>query len=145
LIERRVRYWTTNGVLRTIGELHTGRGRSRQFDVEEVYVAALLVELADKRLSLEALKAVAEIIRWDIAQGGENAALWEQAKRWDRDGRTVWLAVSEILDEAAERPVSTRLRFATSNRLLSPSFPYEAEKSMITVLVSGVLAEVRLL
>jgi len=56
LIERMVKHWTSHDILRTVGEKHTGTGRSRLYTQEEIIVAAYLYELSRYGVTIGDLK-----------------------------------------------------------------------------------------
>jgi len=49
-ITRHIRHWTNLDLLVPVGDKHTGTGRSREYPVEEIYRAAVLLELAKWRV-----------------------------------------------------------------------------------------------
>ena len=48
-ITRHIRHWTSLDLLVPVGDKHMGTGRSREYPVEEIYRAAVLLELAKWR------------------------------------------------------------------------------------------------
>jgi hypothetical protein len=81
LTTRRLRHWTMSGLLPTAGDLHTGPGRSRTYDREIVYVAAVLDVLADLGLGIGPLATCARYLL-KHARGKNPApakALWSDA------------------------------------------------------------------
>ena len=54
-ITRHIRHWTTLDLLVPVGDKHTGTGRSRAYPVEEIYRAAVLLELAKWRVPVTVL------------------------------------------------------------------------------------------
>ena len=66
-LAQRIKYWTTEGILRTIGSRSTGRGRYRQYSETAVYEAALLVELQKYGLPLNLMRSAVGMVSW----GGE--------------------------------------------------------------------------
>jgi hypothetical protein len=145
LVLRRLRHWSLAGALRTAGQLHTGTGRARRFEAEEVYIAAVLLRLADWGLPIGALKAVAETIRLEIDKVGETAGLWAEAKRRSLEGHTVFAGLSVKLDDAGEKPVSIGIRLKHGQRLNTPRFLLDHEDSIIVLNLTEVFASVKLL
>ena len=59
----RLRYWTKVGVLRPIGDKHGGTGRWNTYSQEEVYIAAIVAEMAAFRLPTGRLVSAADWLR----------------------------------------------------------------------------------
>lgn len=110
-ITRHIRHWTSLDLLVPVGDKHTGTGRSRAYPVEEIYRAAVLLELAKWRVPTTVL---ADTFReftvkfkkeWRLAvQGTESVYV---TMTWS-DGLTVWnIAVGEpelfMLDDPAAK------------------------------------------
>jgi hypothetical protein len=55
LIDRQIKHWTSNDLLKTVGDKHTGTGRSRVYAKEEIYVAGYLQELTKYGLTIGVL------------------------------------------------------------------------------------------
>ncbi len=98
-ITRHIRHWTSLDLLVPVGDKHTGTGRSREYPVEEIYRAAVLLELAKWRVPATVL---ADTFRdftvkfekeWLLAVQGTGAVFVTMT--WS-DGLTVWnIAVGE--------------------------------------------------
>jgi hypothetical protein len=141
---RRLRQWGAAGVLPTVGAVHVGTGRSRRFATEQVYVAAVLLRLADLGLSIGALKAVADVLALERARGGDVAALWEEAKRPHPAG-CVFAALAVTLDDTGQKPVSITLSVLRGRGAFnSPTFWVEADAPLIVVNLTDIFASVRL-
>ena len=110
-ITRHIRHWTSLDLLVPVGDKHTGTGRSREYPVEEIYRAAVLLELAKWRVPATVL---AETFRqflldfekdWLLAVDGSAAVYLTMT--WS-EGLTVWnIAVGEpelfMLDDPAPK------------------------------------------
>ena len=90
---RHIRHWTSMDLLVTVGEKHVGTGRAREYAKEEIYRAAVLVELAKWRVPVTVL---ADTFRqftndfekeWSLAVQGTSAVYMTMT--WS-DGLTVW-------------------------------------------------------
>ena len=98
-ITRHIRHWTSLDLLVPVGDKHTGTGRSREYPVEEIYRAAVLLELAKWRVPVTVL---ADTFRqftvdfeeqWLLAVQGTAAVFVTMT--WS-EGLTVWnIAVGE--------------------------------------------------
>jgi len=145
LIERRLAHWAAHGILEPIGELHVGSGRSRVFDQEQAYIAAVLLRLGLS--SVDGLKAVAQVISLELARSGETAELWKATKeRLDafHNGAPVFVAFSIALNEAGEKPVAIGIRLARGTGGLStPSFYIQSEEALTIINLSETFAGVR--
>jgi hypothetical protein len=53
---RMIRYWANEAILVPIGPLHTGRGRDRLFQREEILRAAILFEMSKWNLTVGAMR-----------------------------------------------------------------------------------------
>ena len=137
---RRLRHWGSHGVLATTTALHVGTGRSRRFGTEQVYIAAVLLRLADLGLSIGALKAVAQVIAIEQAKGGDNATLWEEAKR----RRIVFMRLSIQFDDAGEKPVSVAIGLVRGSRGLNAPDVYMDDDTVIIMNLTEIFAGVRL-
>ncbi len=96
MTERRVRHWTSSGVLRLSGTLFPGQGQAREYDEEAVFVAAVLNELAKYGMPLATLEAVARDLYGIIGDHTQvNSAgdvvgdLWQQSKAGGAIGLTM--------------------------------------------------------
>ncbi len=56
-VSRQIKHWTSNDLLRPVGDKHTGMGRSRQYPEQEIIVAAYLHELSKYGVTIGNLKA----------------------------------------------------------------------------------------
>ncbi len=98
-ITRHIRHWTSLDLLIPEGDKHTGTGRSREYRVEEIYRAAVLLELAKWRVPTTVLadtfrQFMADLEKeWLLAVQGTAAVYVTMT--WS-DGLTVWnIAVGE--------------------------------------------------
>jgi DNA-binding transcriptional MerR regulator len=55
-VDRQIKHWTSNDLLKTAGEKHTGTGRSRLYTKEEIIVAAYLHRLTSHGVTIGNLK-----------------------------------------------------------------------------------------
>jgi hypothetical protein len=55
-LDRQIKHWTSNDLLRTVGSKHTGTGRSRSYSEEEIFSAAYLHELSKYGVTIGNLK-----------------------------------------------------------------------------------------
>jgi hypothetical protein len=68
---RAIRYWASEGILRPLGPLHTGRGRDRLFCRQEILRTAILHEMSKWNLTVGTMKILmAEIDKEAISQCG---------------------------------------------------------------------------
>ncbi len=92
-ITRHIRHWTSLDLLIPEGDKHTGTGRSREYPVEEIYRAAVLLELAKWRVPTTVLadtfrQFMADLEKeWLLAVQGTAAVYVTMT--WS-DGLTVW-------------------------------------------------------
>ena len=98
-ITRHIRHWTSLNLLVPVGDKHTGTGRSREYPVEEIYRAAVLLELANWRVPVTVLADTYRQFtvdfekQWLLAVQGTAAVFVTMT--WS-DGLTVWnIAVGE--------------------------------------------------
>ncbi len=98
-ITRHIRHWTSLDLLIPEGDKHTGTGRSREYAVEEIYRAAVLLELAKWRVPDTVLAdtfrdfTLSYEEQWLLAIQGTGAVFVTMT--WS-DGLTVWnIAVGE--------------------------------------------------
>ena len=110
-ITRHIRHWTSLDLLIPEGDKHTGTGRSREYAVEEIYRAAVLLELAKWRVPATVLADTFRNLtvkfekEWLLAVQGTAAVFVTMT--WS-DGLTVWnIAVGEpelfMLNDAAPK------------------------------------------
>jgi DNA-binding transcriptional MerR regulator len=92
---RRLRHWTTMGVLAPVGDQHTGTGHARRYGEDALYTAAVLLRLGDLGLPIGSIKAVARYIGDHRVRDQEFEGLWQDAKnpRPDATKTPVFLAV----------------------------------------------------
>ena len=110
-ITRHIRHWTSLDLLIPEGDKHTGTGRSREYRVDEIYRAAVLLELAKWRVPVTVLEDTFRQFTADfeeqwllVVQG--TAAVYV-TMTWN-EGLTVWnIAVGEpelfMLDDPAPK------------------------------------------
>jgi len=55
-IDRQIKHWTSNDLLRPVGDKHTGTGRSRSYKMNEVIAAAYLHEFSKYGVTIGHLK-----------------------------------------------------------------------------------------
>jgi hypothetical protein len=63
---RSVQYWANQGLLRSIGGLHTGKGRERLFSREEILRAAILHQLSKFNTSAGTMQLMMEEVDREI-------------------------------------------------------------------------------
>ena len=92
-VVRQVRYWTTEGLINPEGGRHTGSGRHRVYNPNEVRKAAITAELARHGVSISMLcsvegyyKGIDEGVRWDRAVNGEEDVFYIFANEFGDDG-----------------------------------------------------------
>ncbi len=92
-ITRHIRHWTSLDLLVPVGDKHTGTGRNREYPVEEIYRAAVLLELAKWRVPMTVLSetfrqfALNHEEDWRLAiEGAESVYM---TMTWS-EGLTVW-------------------------------------------------------
>jgi hypothetical protein len=68
-IMRQLRHWTQSDVLRPIGGLYIGTGRSREYAIETVLVAAILSELSNLGMTIGTLKSAADVLYDHVFSG----------------------------------------------------------------------------
>jgi hypothetical protein len=146
LVERRIAHWINRGVLKPIGQLHVGSGRSRFFDPEQAYVAALLLRLP--LLSIGGVKAVAQVVAAALAKHERTAELWAAAKdRHDTHANgAVFAGFGFLLDEAGEKPAAVYMgveRAPNRSYFDTPSFRLEGDYSLTIINLSVTFAAVR--
>ena len=109
-ITRHIRHWTTLDLLVPVGDKHTGTGRSREYPVEEIYRAAVLLELAKWRVPVTVLADTFRAFtvnfeqEWLLAVDGSAAVYVTMT--WS-EGLTAWvIAIDEpelfMLDDPME-------------------------------------------
>jgi len=77
---RRLRHWTTMGVLTPVGDQHTGTGHARRYGEDALYTAAALLRLGDLGLPIGSIKAVARYIADQRVEDSAFEGLWQDAK-----------------------------------------------------------------
>jgi hypothetical protein len=70
-IMRQLRHWTQSDVLRPVSGLYIGTGRSREYAVETVMVAAVLSELSNLGMTIGTLKSAAADVLYDVVFAGD--------------------------------------------------------------------------
>jgi hypothetical protein len=143
---RRLRHWSTAGVLDTLGAQHVGTGRARRYGSEQAYIAAVLLRLADWGLSIGILKAVAKVIAIEKAKGEEISKLWEEAKRPKpfASGCVFMGLTIAVEDEPEKERISVGIRLVHGNGISTPSFYLDREDSIIVLNLTEIFARVRL-
>jgi hypothetical protein len=76
-VERRIRHWSSHGLLK-IADRFPGQGQVRHYLDDDLYVAAVLNELARYGLPLQVLAPVSNVIYSHIGKDDDE---WEEAKR----------------------------------------------------------------
>jgi hypothetical protein len=76
---RRLRYWSTQGILKPIGHQHEGTGRHRRYPSDEAYLAAVLLRLAMIG-PIGAISHIANRMREGLAKSGPFSEAWAAAK-----------------------------------------------------------------
>lgn len=96
---RHIRHWTSMDLLATVGDKHVGTGRAREYAKEEIYRAAVLVELAKWRVPMTVLSDTFRGFtkdyddEWQLALEGSQTVYLTMS--WS-DSLTVWsLAAGE--------------------------------------------------
>src|SRR3954451_10857853 len=67
VLGRAIRHWAGHGLLRTIGDPHTGRGRDRLFRREEILRGAILFQIARFYIPVGPMKLMMEEIDNEVA------------------------------------------------------------------------------
>jgi len=134
---RRLRHWTATDVLETIGPQHTGTGRSRRYQVDALYLAAVLLGLADLGMPIGVIKVVARSIAALRKHDLKYESLWQQAKTKgpkmpvnDRHGLIV-LALMATTSEDGETPEIRLGLDRGKDRGAAPAFRLEDEETLI--------------
>src|SRR5262249_23253071 len=109
LIER-LRYWTAQGLLETVGELNPGSGRERAYDPDIIFLTAILDSLNNFGLQVGKLRAYGAIL--DRATQARAA--------WVKDPRTRLML--EIADLGPDQ--SGRQHFVFLHRGKAHGHPY---------------------
>jgi hypothetical protein len=65
-VARQIRHWTMTRVLRPVGTPHPGAGRARWYRPGEVYIAAVITELAAWRIPVGIAESIAEAVRREL-------------------------------------------------------------------------------
>jgi hypothetical protein len=142
LVERRLAHWSARGILQPTGPLHTGSGRSRLFDSQEAFIAAILLRLP---VAIGSVKAIAQVIRAAPAKSEEAAKRWETAQNPTRgDRKTIFAAFSIALDADGERPAAMDFFLGEGDGLTTPRF-YLQRESLLVVNLSDTFSRVRFL
>src|SRR5215472_5901257 len=131
---RRLRHWTTMGVLETLSGQHVGTGRERRYGVEAVYLAAVLLGLGDLGLPIGVVKTIASAIEADLSKHEDSAELWEEAKRPPKviAAGCVWVGLAVKIDhESAQAPLELGTRIAQCARLTPPAFYLQQNDTII--------------
>jgi hypothetical protein len=138
LVKRRLAHWSSRGVLKPIGQLHVGSGRSRLFDPEQAYIAAVLLRLPV--VTIGRLKVIAQAITTSLATDDDTARLWATARgHWLR--LTVFATFGIVLDSTGERPISDSFRLIVGQNRMLPAIEYSG--SLIIVNLTDAFAGVR--
>ena len=113
-----LRYWTREGLLKPATRKHSGSGRWRRYDVEQVYRASLLCELARRGLSVGSMSLA---LMWIKVQAQREKGLWDAAVEGKDDiFLVIWFhrhaddcfghltkCPHEIVEKLAGRPLTT--------------------------------------
>lgn len=68
-LARQVRHWTLNGLVNTVGSMHTGTGVSRRYNAEEIRIAAIIGEFSRYGMTITELGEIRGYLR-DVRRGG---------------------------------------------------------------------------
>jgi hypothetical protein len=138
LVERRLAHWTDRGLLKPVGQLHVGSGRSRLFDPEQAYIAAVLLQLPV--VTIDRLKVIAQAITTSLATDDDTARLWATARgHWLR--LTVFAIFGIDLDTTGERPISSSFGLIVGQNRMFPAIKYSG--SLIIVNLTDAFGGVR--
>lgn len=78
---RRIRHWSTMDILPPAPASRDGTGHHRRYDDEDVYIAAVLLRVADLGISIAITRDIATVLRQPGSADGDNfAECWRQAK-----------------------------------------------------------------
>jgi DNA-binding transcriptional MerR regulator len=109
LVLRRIRHWTTAGVLPPEGDTNTGTGKRRQYSADTVYLAAVLNCLANIGLPLSALKAASRALQ--VVASGKPAAPIRLPKVKVKDPQARELLDRGVAGDSAEDRRNVGLRY----------------------------------
>jgi MerR HTH family regulatory protein len=67
-VTQSLRYWVNNGLVRPSGPIHTGRGRDRVFEHQEILRAALVYEMTRWNVTVGTMKTLLQQIDYEVAK-----------------------------------------------------------------------------
>ena len=127
-VKEQLRYWTREGLLVPITPKHSGRGRWRRYNTDQVYIAALLAEFARTGWAVGGMKfLVGWLMQKDfgiqapqslepLTSGDEDAnEVWDGAAK----GKLGFLIVPFDFDESPSSPILTANADVIHNYALS--------------------------
>ncbi len=97
-LARQLRHWTLAGILRPIGNIHTGAGKSRKYEETEVFWAAIALELVRWRIPIGVsdgiVKAARELHNLQCLQKHDSTDYVSEAT-FGRDKIFMWIQMGE--------------------------------------------------
>jgi DNA-binding transcriptional MerR regulator len=141
---RRLRHWTTLGIIEAAGPHHVGSGRARMYGPEAPYLAAVLLRLADLGLPVGTLKLIAK--KLSIGTDQKFDEFWNAAKLRPKriEEGPFYVGFVIIMDEEfAQDPTEVLVYGARGAGILSPQFPVGPGHSVISMNISGIFSRIR--
>ncbi|NCC04126.1 MAG: hypothetical protein EOM37_08815 [Proteobacteria bacterium] len=100
-VSRQIKHWTSNDLLRPVGDKHTGMGRSRQYPEQEIIVAAYLHELSKYGVTIGNLKGFRKFFDNCMKNPDSANALMGKTNKQGYGGYIVYLGLSDKPNKAA--------------------------------------------
>ena len=100
-IDRQIKHWTSNDLLRPVGDKHTGMGRSRQYPKEEIIVAAYLHELSKYGVTIGNLKGFRKFYDRCLKNPDSFNALMGKTDKHGYGGYIVYCGLSDQPNKSA--------------------------------------------
>jgi hypothetical protein len=135
LVARRIRHWTNEKLIETVGDRHSGKGRHRQYSLAGIVTAALLWELSKYNLPVGVLEKILPAIEWiddhyfeemelALADSGDEADVMSGLKNWTNamEGKVPWW-ITVSYDQASGDYIckSLKTEIEVQQRLEEPS------------------------
>jgi DNA-binding transcriptional MerR regulator len=146
IVHRKVRHWTQIGVLPggADSDVHTGSGRHRVYDSEDIRFAALALELAKWKLPVGPVKWILNTLHVNVEGEGRDvryAALWQTALD---GGGTVFLVVQAAGNaEDMDFSISLQADGTQLHTLIQPTDRYDSIGSLLVVDLTGIFRRLK--
>jgi len=105
-VTQSLRYWVNYGLVRPSGPIHTGRGRDRVFEHQEMLRAALVFEMVRWNVTVGTMKTLLQQIDYVVASvGGGNLIDLLEFTEYDYFKFSIWGHPNKYVLRTPERPI----------------------------------------